>query len=81
MAPTLFDELAQITTVVAVLQDWDPSREAFLRRVKALGTDVRVLIVREPATTRPWHNVGPELGEVSLLTPADVERSLVAAGT
>jgi uncharacterized protein (DUF58 family) len=79
LAPTLFEELAQITTVVAVLQDWDAPRETFLRRVKALGTEVRVLIVREGATTRPWEGVDPELGDLGFLTPADVERALAAA--
>ena len=80
VAPTLFDELAQITTVVAVLQDWDAPREAFLKRVKALGTDVRMLVVRERATTRAWQEASTGLGEINALTPADVERSLSAVG-
>ena len=79
LAPTLFEELAQITSVVAVLQDWDPARETFLRRVRALGAELRVLVVREGATTRPWRDVGPELGELSVLAPSEVERSLAAA--
>jgi uncharacterized protein (DUF58 family) len=79
VAPALFEELAQITTVVAVLQDWDPPRQAFLRKVKELGTEVRVLVVREGATAEAWQAVGPELGEVSVLTPADLEKSLLAA--
>jgi uncharacterized protein (DUF58 family) len=81
VGPALFEELAQITTVVAVLLDWDARREAFLRRVKALGTEVRVLVVREGETAQPWQAAGPELGEVGLLTPADVDRSLAAAET
>ncbi len=80
IGPPLFDKLSQITTVVAVLLDWDAPREDFLRRVKSLGTSVRAIIVHEGATREPWQNVGEELGEVSLLTPADVERSLSAAG-
>jgi len=79
VAPALFEELAQITSVVAVLQDWDPARESFLRRVKALGTEVRALVVHEGATTQPCDSAPPELGEVGRLTPADVERSLEAA--
>jgi uncharacterized protein (DUF58 family) len=79
VAPTLFEELAQITTVVAVLLDWDAPREAFVRRLKALGAEVRVLIVREAPTAQPWQGAGPDLGEVDLLRPTDVERSLAAA--
>ena len=79
IGPQLFDKLGQITTVVAVLLDWDAPRENFLRRVKSLGTAVRALIIHEGATRQPWQNVGEELGEVSLFTPAEVERSLAAA--
>ncbi len=76
IGPHLFEKLAQITTVVAVLQDWDAPREAFLRRVKSLGTAVRALIIHPGPTRQPWQNVGKELGELSLMTPDDVERLL-----
>jgi uncharacterized protein (DUF58 family) len=79
IGPYLFEKLAQTTTVVAVLLDWDQPREDFLRRVKALGTAVRVLVVHEGLTREPWQNVGADLAELSLVTPADVERSLAAA--
>ena len=79
IGPALFDKLSQITTVVAVLLDWDKAREDFLRRVKSLGTSVRAIVVRDGATQAPWQNVGEELGEVSLMTPADVERFLHSA--
>ncbi len=79
IGPALFDKLAQITTVVAVLLDWDKPRQDFLRRVKSLGTSVRAIVVHEGATQIPWQNVGEELGEVSLMTPAEVERFLLSA--
>jgi uncharacterized protein (DUF58 family) len=78
IGPCLFEKLAQTTTVVAVLLDWDRPREDFLRRVKALGTALRVLVVHEGLTRESWQNVGADLGEVSLVTPADVERFLAA---
>ena len=53
IGPALFEKLGQITTVVAVLQDWDEPREEFLRQVKALGTAVRVVIVHEGDPARP----------------------------
>lgn len=79
VGPHLFDKLAQITTVVAVLQDWDATREAFLRKVKSLGTAVRAIVVHEGPTQQPWQNVGEDLGEFSVLTPAEVEQSLTAS--
>ncbi len=79
IGPYLFDKLAQITTVVAVLLDWDQSREDFLRRVRSMGAAVRVLVIHEGPTAKPWQAVGGELGELSLLTPAEVEKSLAAS--
>jgi len=76
IGPQLFEKLGQITTVVAVLQDWDAPREAFLRRVKSLGTAVRALIVHPGQTSQPWQHIGVELGEMSQVTPEDVERLL-----
>lgn len=70
IGPTLFERLAQLTTVIAVLQDWDPVREAFLRRVQASGTAVRVLIVRDGPTTTDWRAAGEEMGDIRVLTPS-----------
>jgi uncharacterized protein (DUF58 family) len=78
IGPNLFEKLSQITTVVAVLQDWDPSREDFLKRVKGLGTAVRVIIVHEGPTQTAWKEADEDLGEMSLLSTADVERLLAA---
>jgi uncharacterized protein (DUF58 family) len=80
IGPALFEKLGQITTVIAVLQDWDEPREEFLRQVKALGTAVRVVIVHEGPTTRPWSGA-EDLGEVSSMAVADVERALAASAS
>jgi uncharacterized protein (DUF58 family) len=80
IGPHLFEKLAQITSVVAVLQDWDSGRENFLRRVKEMGTAVRSIVVHDGATTQPWQQVGADLGEISQLTPQDVEDLLAASG-
>jgi uncharacterized protein (DUF58 family) len=80
IGPHLFEKLAQLTTVVAVLLDWDERREAFLGRVKAHGTQVQALIVRAGDTSRAWHAAAGELGEISAMTPEDVERRLAASG-
>lgn len=75
IGPALFDRLAQITTVVAVLQDWDEPRERFLRRVKDLGTGVRATVVRDGAPTRDW-GAAADLGVIDRMSTADVERAL-----
>jgi uncharacterized protein (DUF58 family) len=79
IGPALFDKLARITSVVAVLQDWDDARERFLREVKALGTAVQVIVVHDGATTRPFAQAAGDLGEVSLMTPDDVERRIASS--
>lgn len=76
IGPHLFERLAQITTVVAVLQDWDQPRVDFLRQVKSLGTAVRAIVVHDGATRESWQAAGQELGEISQMTPDDVERLL-----
>lgn len=80
IGPPLFDKLAQITSVVAVLQDWDSGRQNFLRRVVESGTAVRSIIVHNGATSEPWQPAGADLGEISQLTPQDVENLLAASG-
>ena len=73
-----FEKLAQITSVVAILQDWDSTRQEFLRRVKASGAEVRVIIVKEGETSEPVYSGGEDLGEISLMSPDDVELALAA---
>jgi uncharacterized protein (DUF58 family) len=80
VGPPLFDKLSQLTSVVAVLQDWDLERAAFLQKVLGLGTAVRILIVHEGPTSVPWA-AAEELGVTTVLSPADVDRMLaVGAG-
>ena len=50
--------------VVAVMLEWDEAREAFLRRVRAMGVAVRVLLVHEGETRKPWAAVSADLGEI-----------------
>jgi uncharacterized protein (DUF58 family) len=78
IGPALFEKLARTTTVVAVLQDWDAPREDFLRRVKEQGAAVRGIVVHDGPAARPWGAAAGELGELSQLTPGDVESALRA---
>jgi uncharacterized protein (DUF58 family) len=78
IGPALFERLEGLTTVVAVMLEWDEAREDFLRRVRSLGVAVRVLLVHEGETRRPWASVSDELGEVARLTPANLRSRLEA---
>ena len=78
IAPPLVERLERLTTVVAVMLEWDEPREAFLRRVRAMGVAVRVLLVHEGETRKPWASASAELGEIAHLTPAQVEARLAA---
>jgi uncharacterized protein (DUF58 family) len=79
LGPALFDKLSRITTVIAVLQDWDEARERFLSEVKALGTAVSVIVVHEGPTTRPWPHARGIVGQISQMTPDDVDRRIMAS--
>jgi len=77
VGPHLHETLAQLTTVVAVVLDWDEQREAFLLGLRELGVAVRTFIVHPGPTRRRWDGVARELGEITLVTPDEVERRLV----
>ena len=78
IGPRLFERLEGLTTVVAVMLEWDEAREAFLQRVRTMGAAVRVLLVHEGETRRPWTAVSADLGEVTRFTPGQLEARLVA---
>lgn len=78
IGPPLFERLEGLTTVIAVMLEWDEAREAFLRRVRGMGVAVRVLLVHEGDTRKPWASVSADLGEIECLTPAQVEARLAA---
>jgi len=69
VTPALAGELRQISAVVAVLLDWDASREALLRTVREHGCATKVLLVR---TAPPSHEEGMEDYQVARLTPEEV---------
>ena len=79
IGPLLFARLERLTTVVAVMLEWDEPREAFVRQLRALGVAVRVFLVHEGATRRPWTGISPDLADVALLTPGDVQSRLAEA--
>jgi hypothetical protein len=76
----LFERLAGMTTVVAVLQDWDPVREAFLRRVRATGAAVRAVILHDGPTTTAWNRAADEFDGIEVLSSEHVERAIANHG-
>ncbi len=76
IGPSLFEKLSATTSLVAVLLDWDETRLAFLRRVKAMGVAVWAIVVRDGETTLPWAAAAVELDRVEQLTTADIEARL-----
>jgi uncharacterized protein (DUF58 family) len=78
IGPRLFDRLQRLTTVVAVMLEWDEAREAFLHRVRAMGVAVRVLLVHEGETRRPWTGISGAIGEMVRYTPGQIEERLRA---
>ena len=78
VTPVLAERLARLTTVVAVLLEWDDAREAFLRRIRGMGVAVHVFLVHEGSTRKAWTGIGPELGAITLLTPAQVAARIAA---
>jgi uncharacterized protein (DUF58 family) len=78
LAPRLIERLSRLTTVVAVVLDWDEQREAFLRRLHDQGVALRVFVVHEGPTRRPVEAAGDRLGAITVLTPEDVERRIQA---
>ncbi len=80
IGPALLERLERLTSVVAVMLEWDEAREAFLRQLHAMGVSVRVFLVHEGDTRKPWRNASAGLGEIELLTPAQVETRLAEEG-
>jgi uncharacterized protein (DUF58 family) len=79
LAAPLLARLAQLTTIVAVVLDWDEKREAFLRSVRRMGVAVVTFVVRSGPTARPFEPAADELGAITRVTPAEIEARLQAA--
>ncbi len=78
VGPALFEKLGQITSVVAVIRDWDRPWAEFLRWVKAMGVELRIIIIRDAPTQEDWSAESDSLGDMSVLRPRDVERALTS---
>ncbi len=76
LAPALVEELAQISTAVIVLLDWDERRETFVRELRGAGLATKVVVVRgKPPTHDPLGYLA-EAGAVTVLAPDDVKHGV-----
>jgi uncharacterized protein (DUF58 family) len=78
LAPRLVERLSRLTTVVAVVLDWDERREAFLGRLRDLGVALRIFVVHDGPPRLPVEAAGERLGPITVLTAAEVERRIQA---
>ncbi len=70
LSPAIADELSSITTSILILLDWDESRELLARTILESGCQLKIIIVRDSATSMPLPS---DLGAVTQL---DVESVL-----
>jgi uncharacterized protein (DUF58 family) len=57
--PELMSNLARISTVICVFLDWDDRRSAFVRKIAAQGSAMKIIIVRDgPCTIDPYADPG-----------------------
>ena len=73
VAPALADELANISTVICVLLDWDADRQALVRRAAEAGCATKVVVVRRRRTTMPTGDDEDWTGPIRVLHPKDIE--------
>ena len=74
--PQLMENLAQITTVICVLLDWNEPRRDFVRKIVSSGSAAKVIIVRDsPCTIDPSID-GNLLGRASIVSRQQYEMGL-----
>jgi uncharacterized protein (DUF58 family) len=73
--PQIAELLSRISTVICVFLDWNETRRDFVHRVRAQGTAVKVIIVRDgQCTIDP--SADSDLGEIPVIAKADYERGI-----
>jgi uncharacterized protein (DUF58 family) len=76
VTPALTDELANISSVICVLLDWDASREALVRAATDCGCSVKVIVLREGPTSASFAHLADEC-RIAQYSPGDVSAGLV----
>jgi len=74
--PVLMEHLSNISTVITVFLDWDDRREKLVRMIKDMGTDVKVIIVKDGNTTTdplPYEGL---VGPMSIITTEEEKKGV-----
>ncbi len=74
--PEIMENLARITTVICVFLDWNEARRAFVHRLAQNGAGVKVVIVRDGACTLSPLADSEIVGQIPVLSNADVDRGI-----
>jgi len=69
LSPAIAEELSSITTSILILLDWDDTREMLARTIIESGCQLKLIVVRDAATSKP---LPVDLGEVAQLSIASV---------
>ena len=72
IGPALLAEIAQLSTAVVVMLDWDAERREFVRQIQEQGVEVKLVVVRDGEPSLPLTGV-QAAGGVHRFTPAQVE--------
>jgi uncharacterized protein (DUF58 family) len=73
--PDIMENMAQLTTVICVMLDWNEARRAFVRRLQEQGVGLKVIIVRDGACT-----LDPEADSGTLGLIPVIDAAAFAAG-
>lgn len=79
VAPALATELANISTVIFVLLDWDEERRELVRRSAESGCATKVIVIRRARTTMPIEGDAGS-GQITVLTPEQVQNGELGLG-
>jgi uncharacterized protein (DUF58 family) len=73
IAPAIAGELANITSVICVMLDWDAARAQFVRTALEAGCTAKVLVVRDGPTSAPTEPDESWAGPIFQWTPEQIQ--------
>ncbi len=71
ITPKISEALRSISSMVCIFLDWDDEREGLVRAAVEAGCQVKIVVVREGATTKPLGGAEEWAASVRLFTPAE----------
>lgn len=74
ISPAVLESMESISLAICVLLDWNDSREQLAQRILEAGCGLKIIIVRDGATTRP---VPSQFDNHVVLTPESIQQGEV----